>query len=768
MAQLRARSSRVLTGVVWGSGALLGVLILVQFVTDGDGDLRERVLNDLAYLPVTVLSAALALRLVRRPALERRERRAWALLMVSFLFQVMAHGASLAQNFVPGLPAYPSVSDYLYAVGIAFVVAGVLRLPVGRRTGAERLKLLIDSLIIVAGACMALWYFEIGPIMRMGGADPVVLVFSTAVPVLDLLLVFALITLLLRRPRAGAVVGLLSGSMALKVVADSAFTIAYVQFGVYFRPGSWPYVLWATGAFLALLAVRYRVRQDDSVQGERPGRVRLGWLPYGAVVLAYGLLAFVAREQSLYSLGGMILGAIALTALVIVRQMFAQRENRRLAVTDPLTGLFNRSVITERVTELTRQPMREGRHGAVLLVDLDHFKPINDAYGHEAGDAVLKAVAAALRAVIRSGDTAGRIGGDEFVVVLPALPDRDVAESIAQRLVDALRTPVIFGDVVLSVEASIGVAFREETTTDGTRLMAHADTAMYAAKRSGRGQYRVYSRELDTQARDAELRRAVENNELVVHFQPVVDLAGGEDMAVEALVRWNHPTRGLLMPGDFIELAEETGAVIPMGEWVLREACRQAAGWRAAHPGAEALWLSVNLSARQVMHAGLVETIRGILDETGFPAGRLSLELTESVVLQPDEHTVARLSELRAMGIGLSVDDFGTGYAALSYLRALPVSVLKIDRSFVDGIDTDPEAYAVAEAVVRLGQAYRLHVVAEGIETAGQARCLAEMGCAYGQGYHFARPMPGPALAGFLADRHTRRATAVTPVPAGG
>ncbi|MCO8274078.1 EAL domain-containing protein [Actinoplanes sp. TRM 88003] len=754
MAQLRARSSRLLTAAVWGSGALLGVLLLVQCFSEWSGDVQERMSNDLAYLPVTVLSAVLAGRVVRKPGLERRERRAWTLLMVSFLFQVVAHCVSMAQNFVPGLPTYPSLADYLYAVGLSFVVAGVLMLPVGRRTGAERVKLLIDSLIVVAGACMALWYLEIGPIVHMGGADPVVLVFSTAVPVLDLLLVFALITVLLRRAQAGAVVGLLAGSMAVKVVADSAFTIAYVQFGVFFKPGSWPYALWATAAFLALLATRRRLLQDQLTEVERPGRGRLGWLPYVAVVLAYGLLAFVAREQSLYPLGGMIFGAIALTALVIVRQMFAQQENRRLAVTDPLTGLSNRALITERLTEVTRQPVREGRHSAVLLIDLDHFKPINDAHGHEAGDAVLKAVATALRAVIRSGDTAGRLGGDEFAVVLPALPNRQVAESIAQRLVDALRTPVIFGDVLLNVEASIGVAFRDETTTDGARLLAHADTAMYAAKRSGRGQYRVYSPELDTQARDAELRAAVANNELVVHFQPVVDLSGGGNMAVEALVRWNHPTRGLLMPGAFIELAEETGAVIPMGEWVLREACRQAADWP------EPVWLSVNLSARQVMQAGLVDTIRGILDETGFRADRLSLELTESVVLQPDEHTVARLSELRAMGIGLSVDDFGTGYAALSYLRALPVSVLKIDRSFVTGIDTDPEAYAVAEAVVRLAQAYKLHVVAEGIETAEQAACLVEMGCTYGQGYHFARPMPGDALTDWLA--------AVTPVPAAG
>ncbi|MET0422236.1 MAG: EAL domain-containing protein [Actinoplanes sp.] len=736
------------TTAVWASGAVLGV-ILMQIVTGWGTDLQARMINDLAYVPVSLLIAGLGLRLVLRGGLDRRERQAWILLEVAFVVQGVARMTSLAQDFLSVMPAYPSLPDYLYLVAIPFVVAGLLMLPAARRSHADRLKLLIDSLIIVAGACMALWYLEIGPLLQMPGADAEVIAFSVAVPVLDLLLVFALITLLLRRPQAGAAVGMLSASMALKVVADCTYTIAYVQFGVAFRPGSWPFLLWAAGTFLTLLAVDRRLRENDRGRSERRGRSRLGWLPYTAAVLAYGLIAFAARDQALFPLGGMIFGGIAITSLVIARQMIAQRENRRLAVTDPLTGLSNRALIGERITEMMRQPLREGRHGAVLLIDLDRFKPINDAYGHEAGDAVLKAVATALRAVIRSGDTAGRLGGDEFAVVLPALPSREAAEGVAQRLVEALRTPVVFKDLVVGIEASIGVAFRDETTADVEQLIAHADAAMYAVKRTGRGRYRVYSPELDSSAREAELRQAVADDELVVHFQPVVALNGGGGTAVEALVRWNHPTRGLLMPGAFIELAEETGAVIALGEWVLREACRQAVGWRTAT--GEQVWLSVNVSPRQVTQVELVETIRGILAETGFPADRLVLELTESVILEPDEQTVARLNTLREMGIGISVDDFGTGFAALSYLRELPVTVLKIDRSFVDGIDTDPDSYAVAEALVRLGQAYRLHVVAEGIETAEQARCLTEMGCAYGQGYYFARPMPGPELAERLA-----------------
>lgn len=360
---------------------------------------------------------------------------------------------------------------------------------------------------------------------------------------------------------------------------------------------------------------------------------------------------------------------------------------------------------------------------------------------------MLKAVATAMRAVIRSGDTAGRLGGDEFAVVLPGLPSEVAAKDIAHRLVEALRTPVIFGDLLLGVEASIGIAFHDETTIGRPeQLISHADVAMYSVKRSGRGSFCVYTPELDARAQDAELRRAVADNELVVHFQPVVNLTDGSEVGVEALVRWNHPTRGLLMPGAFIELAEETGAVIPIGEWVLREACRQAAGWRREHTQAQDLKLSVNVSARQVAQPELVQTIAGILDETRFPADRLVLELTESVVLHSDAIIVARLNALRDMGVGIAIDDFGTGYAALSYLQTLPVTVLKIDRSFVADLDTDADAYAVTDALVHLARAYKLHVVAEGIETAAQARCLIEMGCHVGQGYYFARPMAGSAF----------------------
>jgi diguanylate cyclase len=385
----------------------------------------------------------------------------------------------------------------------------------------------------------------------------------------------------------------------------------------------------------------------------------------------------------------------------------------------------------------------------VMLIDLDRFKPINDTFGHEAGDAVLVAAADAMRAVIRDGDLAGRLGGDEFAVLVQGLPSRETAGAVAARLLEALRTPVVFGEHLLMIEASIGVVVRDDPDASGETLLQRADTALYAAKRAGRARFEYYSDVMDTKAREAELRRAVAADELVVFFQPLVALSTGDLRAVEALVRWNHPERGLLGPGAFIELAEETGAVVPLGTWVLRDACRQAAGWRTGNPGAAGLRLSVNLSPKQVAQADLVQTVTAILDETGFPPERLTLEITESVILQPDPLTISRLEALRDLGIQLAVDDFGTGYSALSYLRRLPVTTLKIDRSFVTGIADDAEARSVCEAVVHLGGAFKMTVVAEGVETADQAAALIDMGCSIGQGFYFHRPLP-PADAAAL------------------
>ncbi|GIJ75402.1 putative bifunctional diguanylate cyclase/phosphodiesterase [Virgisporangium ochraceum] len=741
--------NRAATLTVAGCGALVAVF-LVFSLGDVGGERTVRAVTNLVHILIALSYTVLGLRVVVTDRRSPRARRAWTLISAAFACRLVAQVSWFAEDVVIGNPPYPSVADYLFLAFVPVMFAGLLLLPTGRRSRADRIKLTLDSLIVCAATMMLFWYLWLGPIFVGLDVSVVQVAYAAALPMADLLLVLALAMLLLRRSTAtDPAVRLLAGAVAMFVVADTLY--GYLQLHEIYAAGEWPDLFWMIGGFLLVLAAN-RGRRHDVDTPRTWGRRGINWLPYSAIALAYGLLGYLARDQGIYPLGGMIIGAILLTTLVVVRQMLVLRENVEMAVTDPLTGLANRTLIGHRLAEIAAAPVREDRCAAVMVIDLDRFKPINDAYGHEAGDAVLEAVAGALRSVIRAGDTAGRLGGDEFAVILPDLPGRDIAERIAGRLVEALRTPVVHGDLVLAVEASVGVAVRDAgNVVDAERLLHQADLAMYVAKRAGRRRYEFFTEAFDTDARDAELRRAVDNDELLLHYQPIVALDSGDIVAVEALVRWNHPERGLLMPGAFVELAEETGAVVPMGEWVLREACREAAVWRTTIPGTDELRVNVNLSPQQVMQADLVDVVDRILVETGFPAARLVLEITEGVALEPDEGVVTRLQALRERGINISVDDFGTGYSALSYLRRLPVGALKIDRSFITDIVDDPEARQVAEAVVRLGTAFRMYVVAEGIETAEQARMLADMGCVFGQGYYFHRPLEPGAVAGVLA-----------------
>ncbi|WP_305783788.1 putative bifunctional diguanylate cyclase/phosphodiesterase [Symbioplanes lichenis] len=716
------------------------VLLVVQqawYFGEWGGAAVSTFVTDASYVPQALVFTVLAARVAVSRRQEPRTRRAWQVITVAFACQLVAHCSWFVQSQILHSTGYPSTADYWFLLFSPFMFAGLLMLPGQYRRRRDRQKLALDALIVGAGGFIAIWYLLLGPILNAPGMTSWERSFTAALPIGDLLLVLAMSTALLRRhqPEAPAPIRLLAGAIALTVTADVSYS--WIQLHGGFTGGSWPDLLWLAGCFLLVVAADQQYRRPRHPAPRRQDRNAVAIFPYVASVAAYLLLAERSSHLPLNPYGGMILGSAVLTLLVMARQLHALRDNREMAVTDGLTGLANRTLVGERLEQLAAQPIRPGRHAAVMLIDLDRFKPVNDTFGHEAGDAVLIAAADALRGVIRAGDLAGRLGGDEFTVLLQDLPSREAAGAVATRLLEALRTPVIFGEHVLMVEASIGVVVRDDPAASGETLLQQADTALYAAKRAGRGRFEYYSTVMDTKAREAELRHAVAHDELVVHFQPIVALATGELRAVEALVRWNHPVRGLLGPGEFIDLAEETGAVVPLGAWVLRAACREVSGWPAG-----SLRLSVNLSPKQVAQADLVETVETILAETGFPADRLTLEITESVILQPDPLIIGRLEALRDLGIQLAVDDFGTGYSALSYLRRLPVTTLKIDRSFVTGIADDAEARSVCEAVVHLGDAFRMTVVAEGIETADQAAALIDMGCTVGQGFLFHRPLP--------------------------
>ncbi|MCO8270619.1 EAL domain-containing protein [Actinoplanes sp. TRM 88003] len=413
------------------------------------------------------------------------------------------------------------------------------------------------------------------------------------------------------------------------------------------------------------------------------------------------------------------------------------------AFTDSLTGMPNRALFRQRLAEAVAGA-DDDRPVTVLLLDLDDFKLVNDNLGHSAGDELLTTIAGRLRRHVRPSDVLARLGGDEFAILMRDLEPGDAA-ALAERLVRTIREPIRLGSRDVTCSLSIGIATAAAGDHQGDQLLGNADLAMYAAKRAGRNGYAVFDPTMTMSVlEEAQLRidleQALEREEFAVLYQPVVDMQTQSVTSVEALVRWNHPRDGLLGPYHFIAAAEANGLIVPLGRWVLREACAQLARWRAESPAAATLKINVNLSARQFQYAGLVDDVAGALHDAGLDAAALTLEITESMLMEDIETAKRTLHALRGLGVRLAIDDFGTGYSSLSYLKQLPVDVIKIDKTFVDDVDTDADDVALVDAVAGLGQALKMQTVAEGIETDAQWATLRRLGIDHGQGYLFGRP----------------------------
>ena len=446
---------------------------------------------------------------------------------------------------------------------------------------------------------------------------------------------------------------------------------------------------------------------------------------------------------------------IVLTMRDITERKEAVELLAHQAFHDVLTGLPNRALFFDRLQHALARSARRPDEVAVLFVDLDRFKIANDSVGHETGDLLLVAVAKRLQAAARPSDTLARFGGDEFTVLLDEIVDAEEAVGVAARLLSRLEAPFLINEQEFFVSASIGIAVSTPEMVHASDLVRDADLAMYRSKSKASGGFELYDAAmgLDAAGRvelEAALRRAVERGELLVHYQPKVDLTTGRIAGLEALVRWEHPTRGLVPPTDFIPLAEDTGLILPIGRWVLEEACRQAARWQAMYP-ADPPTVSVNLSVRQFQHPTVVEGVAQVLRETGLPPSCLVLEITESVVMEDAERNGATLRRLHELGVTLALDDFGAGYSSLSYLKQLPVGMLKIDRSFISGLGRGPEDGAIVQAISTLAHTLNMEVTAEGVETADQLARLRELGCDIGQGYYFSRPVPSAEIDALLA-----------------
>lgn len=444
--------------------------------------------------------------------------------------------------------------------------------------------------------------------------------------------------------------------------------------------------------------------------------------------------------------------------LVVLHDVTERRhyevELRHQASHDALTGLPNRSLLGDRLDQAVAYARRHGVRLAVLFVDLDQFKLVNDSLGHDAGDSLLQALAERLQGACREGDTVARIGGDEFVLLASEVGEPNDVVGLANRICKQLATPVEVAGRELTVTSSLGIALFPADGEEGETLLRNADAAMYRAKEVGRNTFQFYTREINQDVTDRltlaqELRRALEADELFLVYQPQVDLATGRVVGVEALVRWQHPEQGLVMPNRFIPVAEESGLIVPLGKWVLETACRQGAAWRAA--GLAPITIAVNASDKQFDQGRLDEVVRDTLERTGLPAAALEIELTERVMMRGGAAQHAALGILREEGVRIAVDDFGTGYSNLAQLQNFALDRLKIERSFVRNLDSGPDEPAIVLAMVSMARALGLEVIAEGVETEAQARFLTDKGCPQGQGFFFARPLPAAEVATLLA-----------------
>jgi diguanylate cyclase (GGDEF)-like protein len=416
-----------------------------------------------------------------------------------------------------------------------------------------------------------------------------------------------------------------------------------------------------------------------------------------------------------------------------------------LAQFDSLTGLANRTLFKELLSLALARAERNGTHLALMFLDLDRFKVINDSLGHDGGDQVLKIVAERLRSRTRKSDTVARLGGDEFTVVLEGIHTAHDASLVAQELIDIVSLPITVQEQELFVTPSIGIAIYPQYGGDPESLIKNADMAMYRAKRQGRNTYRFYTTDTDGKASknlalDSSLRRALDRGEFLLYFQPQVEVETRQVIGVEALLRWQHPERGMIYPEEFIPLAEENGMIVPIGEWVLRSACNQNKAWQQA--GLKPVYMGVNLSARQFRQKSFIAMVAAIMEESQLDPKYLDLELTESLLFESNGASASRLADLKSLGINISIDDFGTGYSSLSYLKCFPISTLKIDKSFVGDIPKNTEDAAIASGMIALAHGLQVKVTAEGVETQAQLDFLRDRGCDFIQGHFITPPVP--------------------------
>ena len=669
----------------------------------------------------------------------------------------------LARGF--GLEPFPSVADAFYLSGIALTGAAIVWLVRGRIPDGDRAGML-DALIVAVGAGLVSWIYLMEPIVADTSASTDETFFALAYPLLDLAILAVVVRIVLAPGRKVPSLTMLLGALLALLASDFVYAGLALMEGYY--TGHIVESGWLISAVLYAAAALHPSMREVAAPVE-PGEVRLSaWrvaLLAGASLMAPAVLIIQWMAGEPIDVPVIAAASIVLFLLVIARlggvvadlranlrqRQILEAELEQRAFHDPLTGLANRRLFADR---LGRALAQRDEPVAVLFLDLDDFKTINDSHGHLAGDELLVAVASCLSGSVRPEDTVARLGGDEFAMLIERNATEGNARQLADRLIAGLRRPVRVAGRDRTIGASVGISLGRSGQSTAEQLMSEADIAMYVAKGDGKGGSSVFDpRTHASVVRSIGLRddldRAIRERQFEMHYQPIVDLESGDLAGVEALARWRHPTRGLLAPADFIAVAEATGTIITLGQWIFGESCRQAAAWSSG-PLAGTRFMSINLSTIQITYPGFVEFVTDAVERAGVDPRRLLVEVTESA--NPDPASVVdALLRLHALGIRLAVDDFGTGFASMEQLARLPFAVIKMDRSLIAGVGTDARAESVVTGVTDLARRLGALTVAEGVERPEQIPPLRAMGCQMAQGFHFAPALPADELESLVA-----------------
>ncbi|MGB8984721.1 MAG: EAL domain-containing protein [Anaerolineales bacterium] len=808
---VRGRSTNLFSLAVFTAIILLGMDFAVTLLlTDPQ---QKTIYSDLVTLVFDLLAAGTLFVAAKRSAHQSRQLAiAWGMIALSVLaFAVGDIAWAILELRSQELP-FPSIADGFHLAYYVFLLTGVLLLPDRSTSRGEQITRVLDVTIVMAAAILGFWNFLLGPLVASNAGSPLLeQAILLAYPVADLVLIWALLSIIYNPPDVQDQVPafLLAGSIAVTIVSDCIYTYQSLL-GTYASGGLLD-IGWRATMLLAGLAGISQITaiQDWKSTGKLPSRFQpffrsmqniTPFLPYFWLIGAYLLLIESELTPLPMDFLSLALGVGGIICLVLLRQIITLTKNNKLnsqlqqtmgnlqnksaelemanrqlqneilerevvemqltydSFHDAMTGLPNRVLFRDRLGQAIEYYKRRTEHTfAVLFIDIDQFKVINDSLGHFTGDQLLIAIGKRMKECLRASDTVARFGGDEFAILLEITGDKDSAPLVAEKIQEAINQPLMLDGHELHVTASMGIVMNMAGYNLPEEVLRDADIAMYQAKSSGKARYEIFDIKMRSQAfsrleMEQELRSALEQQEFRLYYQPIISLKSNQLVSFEALIRWQHPKRGLLLPGEFLPTAEASGLILPMEKWVLNEACGQLRKWHSKYPHLQHISINVNVSSRQFAQPNFVADVAEALKSNNLEPEYLKLEITENVLISSYSAANEVFARLRALGIQLQIDDFGSGYSSLGYLQHFPISAVKIDKSFIDGMMKGRKGTELIRAIVSMTRELGMEAIAEGIETNEQLSELKSLLCTFGQGFFLSRPLDREAAEKVLGE----------------